>query len=326
MGLVDTRFRPRLEAGRVLVPVLDAEGALGAVREFGGVLIGASALDDAVGQEAPFDAIFDILASTLSPEELTLLPDRWELYGHVAVVKLHPRLVPKGEVVGRAIADALGVETVLDDFTAIGGTAREPAVRILHGHDTETIHREHGVLYKFDVARVMFASGNKEERRRMGELDCAGETVVDMFAGIGYFAIPVAKFAKADQVVAAEMNPTAHSYLKENSRLNAVEATIDARLGDNRAILPDGIADRVIMGFVGTTHEYLDKAMTILSERGGTIHYHESCPEELVSTRPATRVSQAAARNGRRIRSIAVRRVKSFSPGVSHVVADAELE
>ncbi|WP_341537002.1 hypothetical protein [Methanosarcina barkeri] len=37
----------------------------------------------------------------------------------------------------------------------------------------------------------MYSKGNLEERKRMSKLG-EGEIVVDMFAGIGYFSIPMA--------------------------------------------------------------------------------------------------------------------------------------
>jgi tRNA wybutosine-synthesizing protein 3 len=52
-------------------------------------------------------------------------------------------------------------------------------------------HREAGVTYVLDVTRCMFSSGNTSERARMGRLNCSGETIVDLFAGIGYFTIPL---------------------------------------------------------------------------------------------------------------------------------------
>ena len=48
------------------------------------------------------------------------------------------------------------------------------------------------MLYKLDPLKVMFSSGNVDEKQRMAHLDCRGETVVDMFAGIGYFTMPLA--------------------------------------------------------------------------------------------------------------------------------------
>lgn len=36
----------------------------------------------------------------------------------------------------------------------------------------------------------MFSSGNVSEKLRMAGMKCAGETVVDLFAGIGYYVLP----------------------------------------------------------------------------------------------------------------------------------------
>ena len=52
-------------------------------------------------------------------------------------------------------------------------------------------HRENGLLYCLDVTRCMFSSGNVTEKARMGALRCRGETVVDLFAGIGYYTLPL---------------------------------------------------------------------------------------------------------------------------------------
>jgi tRNA wybutosine-synthesizing protein 2 len=89
-------------------------------------------------------------------------------------------------------ASVLGVGAVLSEEGPVTGVERRPSVRLIWGEGTETVHREHGVEYAFDTARQMFSKGNVHERLRMGRTVRDGETVVDMFAGIGYFTLPMA--------------------------------------------------------------------------------------------------------------------------------------
>lgn len=73
-----------------------------------------------------------------------------------------------------------------------GAGTRDSQVVLLSGRDGWVLHREAGVTFVFDVTRCMFSSGNTTERARMGRLpECAGQTVVDLFAGIGYFTLPL---------------------------------------------------------------------------------------------------------------------------------------
>jgi len=80
--------------------------------------------------------------------------------------------------------------TVLRDF-GIEGQFRQPKRELLLGIETETIHMEHGCFFKQDVTKVMYSKGNLEERKRMSWLG-KREVVVDMFAGIGIFSVPMA--------------------------------------------------------------------------------------------------------------------------------------
>ncbi|MCE7697581.1 MAG: hypothetical protein K8E24_001585 [Methanobacterium paludis] len=75
----------------------------------------------------------------------------------------------------------------------INGLKREPEVKVLLGDGTETVHKENHCLFKMDVAKVMWSKGNTGERKRMSTISEDGETIVDMFAGIGYFSIPMMK-------------------------------------------------------------------------------------------------------------------------------------
>ena len=205
----------------------------------------------------------------------------------------------------------------------INGPKREPEVEILVGDNTETIHRENHCFFKLDVARIMWSKGNTGERKRMSTLAEDGEIIVDMFAGIGYFSIPIAVHSNPAKIYSLEINPVSYGYLKENIMLNKVENIIEPILGDCREFAPKNFADRVLMGYIGNTHEYLDKAVDIVKP-GGVIHYHESVPDKLKFERPPQRIIDAA--DGRDVEILNKRIIKKYSPGVYHVVIDARIE
>ena len=204
----------------------------------------------------------------------------------------------------------------------ISGLQREPDVEIILGEGTETIHRENHCQYKLDVARIMWSKGNTTERKRMGQLVRSGETVVDLFAGIGYFTLPMAVHGNPEKIYAVEINPVAHGYLSENIELNRVQDVVEPILGNCRDVAPRNIADRVLMGYIGNTEEYLDVAMEVIKDEG-IIHYHESVPDKLKYIRPADRIREAA--NDFQVEILNQRVIKMYSPGVYHMVVDAQI-
>jgi tRNA wybutosine-synthesizing protein 2 len=204
----------------------------------------------------------------------------------------------------------------------INGLKREPEVEVLIGDGTETIHKENHCLFKMDVAKVMWSKGNTGERKRMANIVQDGEVVVDMFAGIGYFSIPMAVHSKPAKIYSVEINQVAYSYLYENIRLNKVEDIVEPLLGDCRELAPRGVADRVLMGYIGNTHEYLPAAMEVLKD-GGVVHYHESVPDKIKFIRPVERIKEAAGE--RDVEVLKKRIIKPYSPGVYHVVVDAKI-
>jgi len=68
----------------------------------------------------------------------------------------------------------------------------------------------------------MFSRGNITEKIRVATLPCEGETVVDLFAGIGYFTLPYLIHAGAAFLHACEWNPHAAAALRINLRENNV--------------------------------------------------------------------------------------------------------
>ena len=268
--------------------------------------------------------------------EIERAPSSWAVLGTVVLVD--PGEAPRPGELGEALLDLHGAADTVLARGPITGAHREPDVTVLAGEgDTETVHREHGTTYAMDLAEVMFSPGNKAERARMGETVSEGERVVDMFAGIGYFTLPMARAGA--EVTAIERNPASFQFLLENVRRNGVADRVQPYRADCRDVLrvaaaprrtdevdpaTDVRADRIVMGYYDA-HEYLDSALGAL-EPDGIVHMHEATPEGLVPDRPVGRLRDAADEHGRSVEILETRRVKGYSEGVAHVVVDARVE
>ena len=213
------------------------------------------------------------------------------------------------------------VKTIMK-INHIQGTRREPVYEIIWGSETETIHKENGCLFKLDLSKVMWSKGNNNERLRIAKMVEDGEDVIDMFAGIGYFSIPIGVHANPNIVHSIEINPNSYNFLCENIKLNKLD-NISPILGNCKDVTPNYKADRIIMGYVKTTHHYLDVAINSLN-KGGILHYHETVPEKLIDTRPIERIRSSAG--NRDVEILKINKIKKYSPGVEHIVVDAIID
>ena len=243
---------------------------------------------------------------------------KWKKIGDILILDNKFEVVSNKQL--NELADKHHVKTIMK-VDHIQGTKREPIVKLLYGDDTETINKENNCLFKLDLKKVMWSKGNNNERIRIARLVEDRETIIDMFAGIGYFSIPIGVHSKAKQVYSIEINPNSFHYLQENIKLNKIN-NITPILGDCINITPNYKADRIIMGYVKTTHHYLKVAIDSLN-KGGVIHYHETVPEKLMDARPINRIKQLTG--DREVDFLKLNKVKKYSPGVFHVVCDARI-
>jgi len=273
-------------------------------------------------------ALRDLMKKYLDGDKLDLLPRGWQILGDVVIVSLHPDLYPVRSTLGDALLTMYPYCKSVYLDGGIVGELRRPSRELIAARDgvenpALAVHTENGCRFKLDVTKVMFSKGNLNERMRMGKLG-SGEVVVDMFAGIGYFTIHMAAHARPARIIAIELNPESHHYLIENTRLNRVEDIVEPILGDCTENTPVAVADRVVMGYVGSTHHYLPYGIGALKP-GGVLHYHETVPEILMPGRPVERIRTEAKRQGRKVEILDWHRVKKYAPGVWHVVVDARI-
>ena len=276
--------------------------------------------------ETPFENIKKILSNQIPKDLIRKIPDKWEKTGDVLTIKLPTRLKKYKKEIGKKYAEVLNCKTVLNDIGGISGKYRTPNVELIYGSKkTETIHKENGIKYKLDPQKIMFSSGNIDERLRMANISNTNEIVVDLFAGIGYFTIPIAVYSKPKKIYACEINPSSYDYLCTNIVINNVVSIVEPLKGDNREISPRNIADRVIIGYFSDIHEFLPTAITCLKNYTGIIHYHNTFPDKIVPETPLKTIKKIAGQYERKIKLLKCKHVKTYAPGISHFVLDIQI-
>jgi tRNA wybutosine-synthesizing protein 2 len=202
----------------------------------------------------------------------------------------------------------LWIESLMD-------VTRTPKTEILWGDAGEVQHRENGYTYILDPTKVMFAQGNRTEKMRIARLVHSSkkvERVADMFAGIGYFTIPLA--GEGAFVHAMEINPVAFEYLVRNIQKNDLSCQVSTFLGDCRNLLT-GTYDRVVMGHFEALSVL--PAVLLHIHAGSVIHLHSlGAVDDKIKI-----LTEKAGFSA----TIHVHNVKKYRPHVWHVVQDVAL-
>lgn len=324
-GVLDPTRRTRREGDIVLVPVRSDPRLARLVADVAGRLEEDPSPIGRSDRRTPRERALASLVGRLPAGLVERAPEGWELLGDVLVLRLDDGLIPHASVVASAYAEALGARCVVLDAGGVSGELREMRAKVLLGDDPVTTHVENGVRFRLDASRLMFSSGNVHERTRIASLRVDGETVVDMFAGIGYFTLPLAVHAHPARILALEKNPIAHRYLAENVALNGVAHVVEPWLGDNRDFPHEGIAHRVLMGYFPRTEAFLPKALRLLRSEGGVLHFHNTAHAERWEGEMRAQLAEAAASRGAHVEVLEARVVKTHSPGVVHAVVVARV-
>ena len=250
------------------------------------------------------------------------IPGSYQIIGDILLIKMKIKSPTKKKKIAEAVIKILPYVKTVCELKEIKGELREPFVNVLAGSSTITTHKENDILYKIDVSKVMFSKGNLLERKRLLSQIKEGETVIDMFVGIGYFSLPIAKLTKAKEVIAIEKNPTAYNLLTDNIHLNKINNII-AIQGDCRiaARTFGGKANRIIMGYFPGTEQFLPAAIW-MAKPGCIIHYHNIYKEKELWDTPLQQIEEVCKAFNKKFEVIIKKKVKSYSPRTLHTVID----
>ncbi len=269
------------------------------------------------------------LKDILTEEELSFLPRGFQTIGKVMIIKLKPKLLQKKQLIGKACLELNPyMKSVYINLGRIIGTNRKPEkIKLIVGENNSTVeHKEHGIIYRFDITKIMFSKGNLNERKYLSTLVKKNEIVVDMFAGIGYFSLPIGKLSSAKKIYSIELNPLSYKFLVDNIKLNHLEEKIIPIFGDCKVevvkLSASGVkADRVIMGVFPAPKEFIKEALTLVKDTGTIFHY-EGIVDKDNFMNLFEEFKEIAEREDFKCELRGKRFVKSYGPNLFHTVLD----
>ena len=269
------------------------------------------------------------LSGKLSGKELEALPSGFQQLEKITIIKLKPELQKKKKEIAKAVMELFPYAKTIMQLKEIKGKFRQPKIEFLLGEKKFIVdYKEAGCVFRFDVSKIMWSKGNRHERQRIASLPQKGEVVMDFFAGIGYWTIPILKTGNAGKVIAFEHNPEAVKWLKENIKLNKIPESkaqiVEGKTEKNALKFPEGIADRILLGLIPAPKFALPAALHCI-KNNGILHYEGTAvigkPKELFKD-----VQEACEKANCKAILLNAQFVKDYAPRIAHYTLDIKIE
>ncbi|HJJ46633.1 MAG TPA: methyltransferase [Methanocorpusculum sp.] len=276
-GLADRTLRPRVEDGFLVIPVVKS-------------------CENAVKM--------DFNESSVREE----LPRHEQIGGLV--------ILQEDDVEGakKILKNRSSAHTALFATSPVMGEFRTRTFKVLAGEDTtQTLYTEYGKRMVIDISVAYFSARFSDERQRLAALVRVNECILDMFAGVGPFAVTLG--SKAAFMVCNDINLNAVYLMQQNLKMNRIKSVV-AMVGDAKN-LPEMLSglkfDRIIMNLPFTAYEFLEVAAK-LAKPSCTIHLYSLVNREGEHLEDINRIFPSA--------KVTEKSIRSYSPTSWHVVYD----
>jgi tRNA (guanine37-N1)-methyltransferase len=273
----------------------------------------------------------EVLQKRLPSHLLANVPRALDIIGDITIIEIPPELKAHERLIGEAVLGThKNIRTVLAKASAVTGTYRLRQFNVITGENrTTTVYKEHGCKYQVDIAKAYFSPRLSHEHKRVASLVQKGETVVDLFAGVGPFSVLIAKTVKDVKAYAVDLNPEAIGLLERNARLNRVENRVFPIRGDARQIVENKlteVADRVIMNLPERAIEFVDAACRAVKPAGGVIHFYGFIRQPDSIENMKQRFVDAVETTGRKVDAfLFAKAIRETAPYECQVVLDAKI-
>lgn len=217
------------------------------------------------------------LENILTSEESDELISAFDQIGDIIIVRIPDSLLPKKKIIGETLLKEVKIaRCVFYQASAVEGDFRTRDLEILAGENrTETEYKEFGCKFIVDVENAFFSPRLSTERERIATMVKNGETVVNMFAGVGMFSIMAAKKKKCT-VYSIDINPVASKLCERNILSNNLLGKVISINGNASSIIKEHLedkSDRTLMLLPERSDEFLQSAIDA-TKSDGIIHYY----------------------------------------------------
>ena len=262
-GAIDKTLKIMVNEEKVLIPIREG-------------------YEHIAGQEMTLRGTFQIRSGFITPqqkiEELlhkvhiySDFPHTWVKLGNALFLRNLP-VENKGRI-AEIMGKVLDCKSVYEITGRIQGETRRPTVTLIAGNGGEIVHMENGVSYCFDPEKIMFSPGNVNVRTLASEIDAKDKVIWDMFAGIGYFSLPIAKYGSPKVLYCTDINTLAIEYLRKGTAINGVSDRLRAYSINCLDFEPELRPEIVIMGNFDS-QDYLGKVEEVAAPGAIVIMHH----------------------------------------------------
>ncbi len=217
------------------------------------------------------------MASILTPEETEELYGAFDQIGTKIILRIPDSLLHKRKIIGEVLLSKVKTaDSIFYQSSPVAGDYRIRQLELLAGKEgTVTEYKEHGCRFKVDIEKTFFSPRLSTERLRIADHVGEGETIINMFGGVGMFSIVAAK-KKRCHVYNIDINPDAARLCTENVSMNKLKGTVESIEGDASDVIDkrlSGAGDRVLMLLPERSDEFLESAIKSLKQKG-ILHYY----------------------------------------------------
>jgi tRNA (guanine37-N1)-methyltransferase len=273
----------------------------------------------------------NMLSNILSSDEVSQVYSAFDQIGDIVIIKIPDNLMPKKKLIADMIlAHVKSAKAVFAQVSPVKGDYRVRHLEFVAGENrTITEYKEHGCRFRVDVAKTYFSPRLSTERLRIANMVGEGETIVNMFAGVGTYSILMARMNKTCKVYSIDSNAVAAELCEANAKLNKVQDRVVSIHGDAGKVIKDelaGQADRVLMPLPERAKEFVDSAVLALKKKG-VVHYfiHIRADNKKTSQELGLQdVHNAFVKYNHIVRQVRV--VRGVGPRIYQIVADVSVK